>query len=586
MKYFLTVILMAAFFTASVFAQKDTVNVPDTYASGGTEGTLNNAVTAAINAGKLSNTVFKLSPYGLYILSGSIVTPSGTTLEIVADPPGNTQASAPPMIAWTPSSAPNKAYNFDIGGNVIMKNVWLFYGSTNGTQSGSSLRVGDSAGTGGHAEFDNVIFDYSSCPANASGAVEIYSLHFVGKFNNCYFKNCIDTHLRYYGRALSFRFSSTGLHADSVWFENCTFANMGYVYMQEGNEYGDNVYFNHCTFLNVVMFTLESTWWWKMNVTNSLFIDTFMFGSIPAQDTAGSFGGTIAIDSVANFPFTVPFTELDRRILFANNAYFIEPWLVDWMKNNPYSKNLHKNRQDDEIPVPQPMLSAGTLRFLDTTNVDGSKMFPYMNKANLYDGADPRFVLEPTNIDSLEQFMFHKWSDNANVNWAWQPDSDAAQIWPMHENLSYANDTLKTAGMGGYPLGDLYHWWPAQYTQWAAQQTAEHNRIYSWLNNGKDPLTGIAELKNNVPSEFSLSQNYPNPFNPTTNINFTIPKSGFVSLKIFNALGQQVATLFSGFQKAGSYKVDFNASALASGIYFYRLQSGSNSVTKKLVLMK
>jgi len=584
MKYFLTTLLLVGLAYTVSFAQKDTVYVQDTYASGGAEGTLNDAVTAAINNGTLSKTVFKLSPYGLYILSGAIVTPSGTTLEIVADKPGNTQQTALPMIAWTPSSAPNKTYNFDVGGTIKMKNVWLLYGSTDGTQSPTELRVGDSLSAGGRAEFDNVIFDYAECPNNGSGAVEIYSAHFVGKFINCYFKNCIDTHLRYYGRALSFRYSSTGLHSDSVYFENTTFANMGYVYMQEGNEYGDNVYFNHCTFYNIVQFTLESTWWYKMNVTNSIFCNTYMYGSIPANDTSGSFGGTIAIDSISNFGFSVPFTENDRRILFANNSYVTQAWLVDWMKNNPHSKTLHQNRRDDEIPVPQPMLNAGTLRFFDTTAADGKKMFPYMNRANLYDGVDPQFVNPPIALDSLKQFLMHKWDDNANVNYAFNPQDDCNQVWPLKEDLSYTDATLKTAAMGGFPLGDLYHWWPAEYTKWAAQQNEENAYINKWLMNG------VTDVKlattNKIPKDYTLSQNYPNPFNPTTTIEFSIPKSGYVSLKVYNTLGQEVETLFQGFQKAGSFKAEFNASKLASGVYLYRLESGNVSMSRKLILMK
>lgn len=583
MKYFLTTLLLFGFMYTVSFAAKDTVYVPDTYAASGAEGTLNDAVTAALNAGKLSTTVFKLSPYGLYILSGAIVTPSGSTLEIVADRPGNTQNSAPPMIAWTPSSAPNKAYNFDVGGTIIMKNVWLLYGSTDGTQSGTELRVGDSASSGGRCEFDNVIFDYAPCPANGSGAVEIYSGHFIGKFTNCYFKNCVDSHLRYYGRALSFRYSSTGLHADSVFFENTTFANMGYVYMQEGNEYGDNVFFNHCTFYNIVQFTLESTWWYKMYVTNSIFCNTYMFGSIPANDTSGSFGGTIAIDSISRFGFSVPFAEKDRRILFSNNSYVAQAWLVDWMKNNPHSKYLHQNRLDDQIPVPMPMLNPGTIEFFNGTNNDGSKKFPYFNSANLYDDTDPQFVNPPIAMDSLKSFLMHKWDDNANVNWAWNIEDDYNQKWPLKENLAFTNATLKTAAMGNLPLGDLYHWWPAEYSKWAAQKNTEYTNINNMLMNG---LNAVKQESSSIPADYTLSQNYPNPFNPTTSIEFSLPKSGFVSLKVYNSLGQEVATLFQGFQNAGSFKAEFNASKLASGVYLYRLESENISISKKLTLIK
>jgi hypothetical protein len=85
---------------------------------------------------------------------------------------------------------------------------------------------------------------------------------------------------------------------------------------------------------------------------------------------------------------------------------------------------------------------------------------------------------------------------------------------------------------------------------------------------------------------YNLYQNYPNPFNPTTNIQYTLPKSGYLSLKVYNVLGQEVATIFRGFQNAGSHKADFDASKLSSGVYLYRLESGDVSLSKKLVLMK
>jgi len=81
-------------------------------------------------------------------------------------------------------------------------------------------------------------------------------------------------------------------------------------------------------------------------------------------------------------------------------------------------------------------------------------------------------------------------------------------------------------------------------------------------------------------------QNYPNPFNPSTQIKYSIPKDGQVTLKVYNMLGQEVATLVNQQQQAGNYTVNFNASRLASGIYMYRIQSGSFSLTKKMTLLK
>ncbi len=89
-----------------------------------------------------------------------------------------------------------------------------------------------------------------------------------------------------------------------------------------------------------------------------------------------------------------------------------------------------------------------------------------------------------------------------------------------------------------------------------------------------------------APNEFSLSQNFPNPFNPSTTIQYSIEQAGMVALKVYNVVGQEVATLVNGRQEAGSYTLTFNANGLSTGVYFYRLETGSSGSMKKLVLMK
>lgn len=100
-----------------------------------------------------------------------------------------------------------------------------------------------------------------------------------------------------------------------------------------------------------------------------------------------------------------------------------------------------------------------------------------------------------------------------------------------------------------------------------------------------DTLTGIIVI-NETPEVFSLSQNYPNPFNPTTKINFSIPKQGFVTLKVYDMLGKEVATLVNETKFAGNYSVDFNGSNLPSGTYFYRIETDDFSDVKKMILVK
>jgi hypothetical protein len=98
-------------------------------------------------------------------------------------------------------------------------------------------------------------------------------------------------------------------------------------------------------------------------------------------------------------------------------------------------------------------------------------------------------------------------------------------------------------------------------------------------------LTGV-EKTNSLPSDYSLQQNYPNPFNPSTVIKYQIPQSNFVNISVYDILGNKVSTLVNEVKAAGNYEQKFDASRLTSGIYFYRISSGSFIETKKMILMK
>jgi hypothetical protein len=104
---------------------------------------------------------------------------------------------------------------------------------------------------------------------------------------------------------------------------------------------------------------------------------------------------------------------------------------------------------------------------------------------------------------------------------------------------------------------------------------------------------GLASHSNNIPNQILLYQNYPNPFNPSTKIQYSIPAvetghdpSLHVVLKVFDILGREVATLVNEEKPAGNYEVSFDASKLSSGVYFYKLQTGSNIQTKKMILLR
>ena len=101
-----------------------------------------------------------------------------------------------------------------------------------------------------------------------------------------------------------------------------------------------------------------------------------------------------------------------------------------------------------------------------------------------------------------------------------------------------------------------------------------------------ETITDVKKEESGVPNSYSLNQNYPNPFNPSTKISFSLTKSEFVSLSVYNALGQEVQTLIKEELGAGNYNVDFNGSDLSSGIYFYKIVTDHFTSSKKMMLIK
>jgi len=111
---------------------------------------------------------------------------------------------------------------------------------------------------------------------------------------------------------------------------------------------------------------------------------------------------------------------------------------------------------------------------------------------------------------------------------------------------------------------------------------------YTWIGNKMSP-NAVNNAKV-VPNVYALMQNYPNPFNPSTQIHYSLAKDGYTTLKVYDILGREVATLVNAQEKAGEHTVPFNSasirSGLASGVYFYRIESGSFVSTKKMMLLK
>ncbi|MBK7107169.1 MAG: T9SS type A sorting domain-containing protein [Ignavibacteriae bacterium] len=102
----------------------------------------------------------------------------------------------------------------------------------------------------------------------------------------------------------------------------------------------------------------------------------------------------------------------------------------------------------------------------------------------------------------------------------------------------------------------------------------------------KSTTTDIEEQIEEIPNNFVLNQNYPNPFNPETKISYSLPKNSRVAVKVYNILGSEIATLVNEKQNSGNYEITFNATNLASGVYFYSLNTDNFSLTKKMILLR
>ena len=208
-------------------------------------------------------------------------------------------------------------------------------------------------------------------------------------------------------------------------------------------------------------------------------------------------------------------------------------------------------------------------------------------------------------------------------SWNHQPQADVPQGLTEAQPVDTLVFTTQATDPDGDSISVRFSWDDGDTTDWAEYQSSGHTfeMTHVWLDSGEYSITvqvrdswqpeGIHNSISNwsnplvvtisdstvgihpehfVPSEFALNQNYPNPFNPATTIDYSIPYSGFVSLIIFNIHGEEISRPVNEHQYTGTYRIKWDASNFSSGIYFYRLQTGSPAggfvQTKKMLLLK
>ena len=173
--------------------------------------------------------------------------------------------------------------------------------------------------------------------------------------------------------------------------------------------------------------------------------------------------------------------------------------------------------------------------------------------------------------------------DLGNLSNAGTPDDNQQlNLYKKIFPVLWKHNGVKGITLWGYREGEMW-----QETCYIVRSNGTARPALLWLAQYvKDNPTGVNEPVSAQPSRYELDQNFPNPFNPTTNIRYSIRNTSKVTLKVFDILGREVQTLVNTVQTPGQYTVSFNAQNLASGIYFYQINAGKFTATKKLMLLK
>ncbi len=253
-----------------------------------------------------------------------------------------------------------------------------------------------------------------------------------------------------------------------------------------------------------------------------------------------------------------------------------------------------------------------TLKFkIDSDTFNTKKFFTWdLNSVHLFAAVSPQGTASIRHVfqswshggDSVQNVTISPSISNYTVNYKIQFNLKT-NIQPsgIPTNVTGGNifyDSASVANLSISPLQVQYNnqtWW---FHRWQGlgtgsytgtnptPQIAMNNFIIETAVWDTIPPIGITGQGTEIPKEFSLSQNYPNPFNPATKIKFALPVSGFVSLKIYDVLGNEVYTIDASYRQAGYYEADFDGSNLASGVYFYKFEAEGFKATKKMLMIK
>ncbi len=551
--------LFMVVFMGIVFAQSaDTVYVPANNDDGTSYiNSLIDLVVADTNsAGQQLHSVYKLERGKFYVIEKAVSLRN--PVELVADPP----------VANDPEKTPAKILsniNQDGGtstgsliitwADITIKNIWLAGGDLGGQNHGwgqcGALLVQE---PGVKVVLDGVWADYNSW--SAIGATANNTKWYVNNFHARNEQNDGDqwTTFMFFFPSPAVTEIDTFVVTNSSYFQS-----NGPFFMPSISAIVKYFKVDHCTIVNTYKHPFHYVHWLDAEFTNNIFYNagglSMTAQENESQDLDGLPFGLVNVDtllenesetdSIVAGPFTIP--ENQRKIVVKNNLWYFSPEIQNYWAAH-------------DTVITQPFMNDRTKAMFDN-----DATWPSLVEENTWN-QDPMFT-DFAGLTEASTIFAQACTDiraGSTHGWPWDGDMAAdPDFWrlliqfPLAENFTSHSGLKATDGVN--PLGDLSCYPPN--------------------------MVGVEE-EEAVPAEYALEQNYPNPFNPSTTIKFATPASGRFTLKIFNILGQEIATLINGNLSAGSHEVTFNASKLSSGLYIYRLNGENVNMSRKMMLLK
>jgi len=398
---------------------------------------------------------------------------------------------------------------------------------------------------------------------------------------------------------------------DEVIIENNTFQGVvgECLVIYEYVDVGSRV--NHNTFANISMGAFYYYTGNNLQIANNLFYNTRAYGQSTNDVTGwgvvwpGGVGqlesrmktlGTSEVDGDGNPTglYTMGDGQVvdmnNRNVYWRDNVVTWSPALIDWVNSLAGPENswewvtttTDSNGVETSVTTRDTMFSVAVqARVHSDTAIAAvtagvginSTRNVLLSAESLGSNIDENYIINQ--LARTLDFRDNQSTDGvgANHEWVFQNDGNHAVVeWPLHLDVSYSTTcNAYTHSTQGFPVGNL-HAFPDKLAEWQLLSTDQDNSVVT-------------------PNSFTLAQNYPNPFNPSTEIAFSLELDSNIELTIFNVIGQKVKVLENGTRSAGTHTIKWDGrdelgGVVPTGLYFYQLTDGTNSMTKKMALMK